>query len=304
MFQKVFKNILRKLKLVVKSFIKSYQYYCKLFKSKLVFGSYKKSPSKNCVLDPVTGKPYIWLAWTGNNSMPPYLELCIDTIRRHNKDDFEIVVITPKILNKYLKKIHPAYKYLSYVHKSDYLRCELMHNYGGFWLDCDTICLQSLKDVYEKSKKNHLNGYCGKEWGEVIGCSGFGPFRPGSNYTKYWHDQLFQVLDDNLSKLKKHSDSPFKDCLGWTQILGDIVIPLQWRYKNLGITISKNLKIWNPNSNLIFSKSNIDKLMLKNTHVIILNNALYSKEFKSLSKEEIVKNDMLLCRLIQYSLRI
>ena len=66
-----------------------------------------------------------------------------------------------------------------------------MHQYGGFWLDCDTICLQNLKEVYEKSRQNHLNGYCAKQWGEIIGCSSFGPFKPNSKFTQIWHNQLF-----------------------------------------------------------------------------------------------------------------
>jgi hypothetical protein len=31
--------------------------------------------------------------------------------------------------------LHPAFKYLSYVHKSDYLRSYFMHFYGGGYAD-------------------------------------------------------------------------------------------------------------------------------------------------------------------------
>ena len=39
---------------------------------------------------------------------------------------------------------HPAYESLSLVHRADYLRCELLHRYGGLYCDVDTICVSDL----------------------------------------------------------------------------------------------------------------------------------------------------------------
>lgn len=50
----------------------------------------------------------------------------------------EVKLITPKNLNNYLLPdfpLHPAYDYLSLVHKSDYLRCYFMHFHGGGYSD-------------------------------------------------------------------------------------------------------------------------------------------------------------------------
>lgn len=44
------------------------------------------------------------------------------------------VLITKNTINDYIVKdhpIHPAYEYLSTIHKSDYMRCYLMHHHGG-----------------------------------------------------------------------------------------------------------------------------------------------------------------------------
>ena len=49
--------------------------------------------------------------------------------------------------------LHPAYNYLSSVHKADYLRCYLMHHHGGAYSDIKVIenslyyLLNSLKKV-------------------------------------------------------------------------------------------------------------------------------------------------------------
>ena len=47
-------------------------------------------------------------------------------------------MINSKNINKFILKDHPlhkSYKYLSAIHKADYLRCYLMHHYGGGYSD-------------------------------------------------------------------------------------------------------------------------------------------------------------------------
>lgn len=47
-------------------------------------------------------------------------------------------VINPALLPFFILKdapLHPSYSFLSGVHRSDYLRCYLMHHYGGGYSD-------------------------------------------------------------------------------------------------------------------------------------------------------------------------
>ncbi|WP_216442086.1 hypothetical protein, partial [Arcanobacterium phocae] len=49
-----------------------------------------------------------------------------------------MVLITPASLREWLvpgQPLHPTYKYLSLVHRSDYLRAYLMHHHGGGYID-------------------------------------------------------------------------------------------------------------------------------------------------------------------------
>src|SRR5689334_3269690 len=98
---------------------------------------------------PVTlaGKPAIWLAWTGTNRLSDLLALCLISVVRHNGADFEVVVVTPENPRQYVDP-HPAYDYLSLVHRADYLRLYLLHRYGGIYLDMDTIGLRPLTAIY------------------------------------------------------------------------------------------------------------------------------------------------------------
>ena len=73
--------------------------------------------------------------WTGDNAM--------NDNRRGGWDSFgvtglEPVLVTPANLDHWIvpgHPLHPAYPYLSLVHRSDYLRPYLMHHHGGGYAD-------------------------------------------------------------------------------------------------------------------------------------------------------------------------
>ena len=78
------------------------------------------------------GRPFAWFVWTGPNEMPPYLQLCIDTFRRRAAAAFHVRLVRHHHLEELLGEgLHAAYELLSYVHRADYLRCELLHAYGA-----------------------------------------------------------------------------------------------------------------------------------------------------------------------------
>ena len=61
---------------------------------------------------------------------------CLDSIKQNI--GVKVILITPNNLDKYILKdypLHKSYKYLSEVHKSDYLRTYFMHHYGGGYTD-------------------------------------------------------------------------------------------------------------------------------------------------------------------------
>lgn len=78
----------------------------------------------------------IFCCWTGNNEMSANRKRGIKSM--HEKCGVEITLVSPKNINDYILKefpLHPAYEYLSLVHRSDYLRCYLMHHHGGGYSD-------------------------------------------------------------------------------------------------------------------------------------------------------------------------
>lgn len=101
-------------------------------------------------------KPIIWLYWENqeNKLTPDYIRLCWKTIINHNKYDFQIKILTEDDVLTYLPNINKNYVLLNEIaHRADYLRFNLLYEYGGIWLDSDTICFKNLKEILEKIEK-------------------------------------------------------------------------------------------------------------------------------------------------------
>jgi hypothetical protein len=153
--------------------------------------------------------------------------------------------------------LHPAYEHLSSVHKSDYLRCYLMHHFGGGYTDIKHTSKQwnVFFDLIEASDKDalgyvelphgipHVTGEHGDRiraaHAELIGLCAF-IFRPRTELTRLWLERTETLLDEKLPALKtfparhpmdqtgvilpdgRKSDYPLR----WAELLGEIFHPL------------------------------------------------------------------------------
>lgn len=116
--------------------------------------------------------------------------------------------------------LHPAYKYLSATHKSDYLRCYFMHFYGGGyadikfytrennWRDCfDYINRHPEMEIL--GTRESLTGgrrpiYNTKDGAARLLVCGFFICRPRSWFTGEWYRRMLAKMDAKKDALKKH----------------------------------------------------------------------------------------------------
>jgi hypothetical protein len=259
---------------------------------------------------PVTwgGKPAIWMAWTGDNDLPDVLALCVASIRRHNGADFKVIVVTPENLHECVDP-HPAYRYLSLVHRADYLRLSLLHQYGGIYLDMDSIALGSMKDVYSQLSRYDLVTYDGATWGEVFGISVFGPTRRGSALTHAWDKAMKDLLDrryDDLVEHRSRDPNPLSDCFGWNELLSALVQPLARQLDEEGqLSIRLLEPAW---AHFASGGPAHDELFVDgspqppDTELLILNHALLPDSITRMRAPELLRSELGICRLLQYSL--
>jgi hypothetical protein len=99
-------------------------------------GNYIESKKQFELLDYQNGIPkVIWCYWAGgamNSARAKSFELLVANI------GVPVCLITKENITDFVLEanpLHPAFKYLSAVHQSDYLRAYFLHHYGGGWHD-------------------------------------------------------------------------------------------------------------------------------------------------------------------------
>lgn len=203
----------------------------------------------------------IYCFWTGNNEMSLNRQESLNSLKENS--NVSVILITPHNLDDYILKdfpLHPAYNYLSNVHKSDYLRCYFMHHYGGGYSDIKRNS-KSWKSSFNKINNSnkialgyreisvdgvaYINGAFNiknfkkinydmrRHYPYLIGNCGY-IFRPYTVFTNAWINELHRRLDLVQLELKNNPGNIMGDNLGypiiWNSILGQIFHPLCLKY--------------------------------------------------------------------------
>lgn len=137
-----------------------------------------------------------------------------------NNSECNINLVTHLDIKEYeidSSPIHPAFEYLSAVHKSAYLRSYFMYHYGGGYSDvkrCDYSWIQYFKKLsnseydfigyYEKSP----NGIYGTDEMKIHATKFVGNgkfiFKKNTSFAKEWLFRTNRVLDDKYDSLKQN----------------------------------------------------------------------------------------------------
>ena len=108
---------------------------------------------------------FVYAFWEPRDSMPAYLQLCMETWKK-NLPNAEIILLDYKNISDYLdirelsEKNFPGRLNRSQV--ADAIRVALLAKYGGVWLDCDTVILSPDAEKYflpDKDNKIVFFGY-------------------------------------------------------------------------------------------------------------------------------------------------
>lgn len=150
------------------------------------------------------GKTTIWMYWENKEGKltPDAIRLSWKTIINHNKNDFQIKILTEDDVLSYLPHIIQDYKFFEQIaHKADYIRFQLLYKYGGVWLDSDTIMLRSLQDVKEKIDENEFvfTGYKNED-DEIFTLIGFLASKPGNKICYRVINHIEEYIENNLTK--------------------------------------------------------------------------------------------------------
>jgi hypothetical protein len=159
---------------------------------------------------------------------------------------------------------HPAFDYLSETHKADYLRCYLMHHFGGGYTDLKPTG-KAWPEFFDRLRRSDALGLGYTEIGphgvapiqgpfgdklranhaKLIGLCAF-IFRRRSPLTAAWYERTQRLLSEKLDALREHPARHPQDQFGvkfqdgslsrypirWTELLGDIFHPVIYEFRD------------------------------------------------------------------------
>lgn len=217
-----------------------------------IFGTLKMLAVVLLIVKISLASPPLYAFWTGTNNMSAQRHACFETMSR---SEMNVTLITENNLANYIESIgvplHAGYKYLSETHKADYLRTYFMHFVGGGYCDIKTInhsWLPSYNKLYESDEHWGIGykevGSWGvahhsvvSNWEKLIG-NGAYIFKPKTNLTTEWYNQMIRVMDSKFDKLEQYPSrrpqetysSQYPYPLGWAELLGEIFHPINYKY--------------------------------------------------------------------------
>lgn len=205
----------------------------------------------------------VFCMWTGSDAMSVNRIQALWSI--FNNVNCPIIFINDRNINSWIHPdypLHRAFPYLSSTHKSDYLRCYMMHIYGGGYTDIK-LTAQSWIPFFLKIKSSdklalgyqeipngipHLNSALGDEirqnYKDVIGLCSF-IFKPSSFITTEWFLNTSMLLDSKIEQFIEHPAQHPQDQHGvilpngrvsqyplrWAELLGEVFHPIIYKHK-------------------------------------------------------------------------
>ncbi len=134
----------------------------------------------------------VFLYWTG----PLYklVGTCIRLIQLHanQSSSFNLILLNESNISEYIT-IPSFFNKLDPAHQSDYARIRLLYEYGGIWLDADTLLLEDLKQLFETLGTNDcffIRNSKGIMCNAVLGA------RKNSPFIKNWMIQIDAILNE------------------------------------------------------------------------------------------------------------
>lgn len=99
----------------------------------------------------------VFLYWVGKEYKLISILRNLIYLHSTNGKGYKVNLITDKNINEYIKNIPNYFNDLCPAHQADFVRVNVICDYGGIWLDSDTLVLNSLDTLFDYVENN--NGF-------------------------------------------------------------------------------------------------------------------------------------------------
>ncbi len=134
----------------------------------------------------------IYLYWVGEEYK--LIKILRNLIYLHstNGSGYKVNLITSANINDYIKNIPIFFYNMHPAHQADFVRINVICDYGGIWLDSDTLVLNSLDSLFDFIETK--NGFFIKENNTILWNGIFGS-KPNTPLMITWKTEMMNILD-------------------------------------------------------------------------------------------------------------
>lgn len=259
-------------------------------------------------------KPYLWMYWENKpyKTKPLYLELCYKTAIKHCSKSFNFVLLDQHNISTYITDIPDNLAFLSIPQKTDYYRLRLLYQYGGIWLDADTIVMKDLFPLYKllDTTKTDFIGFGSLEYlhGRIFKGSAY--LRPingvmiskaNSDFMKLNIDAAEQIIKP-LNQYTNINYHLLGRQLLWNNI--DKKTKDGWTYHHVSSTcFDRNSKGERVKNDYYLSQEPLDPCAYSSYLIPVYNTAPgFPQWFLNLNLNQLLNSDMVISQLFRLSL--
>ena len=140
----------------------------------------------------------IYLYWVGKEYKLISILRNLIYLHSTNGIGYKVNLITDKNISDYIEDLPDYFSKLCPAHQADFVRVNVICDYGGIWLDSDTLVLNSLDSLFDYIESN--DGFMIKENNDMLWNGIFGS-RPNTPMMIEWKKQMRELLDINRGKI-------------------------------------------------------------------------------------------------------
>jgi hypothetical protein len=150
----------------------------------------------------------LFLYWVGKDYKLISILRNLIYLHSTNGKGYNVHLITERNINEYIKDIPPYFSNICHAHQADFIRVHVICEYGGIWLDSDTLVLDSLDSLFDIIENR--NGFFIRENNNILWNGIFGS-KKNTELMLKWKEKLTKILDMK------------KGMIGWCEIGNDML---------------------------------------------------------------------------------
>lgn len=140
----------------------------------------------------------LYLYWTGPEY--PLLTIMEKLIILHSKDaqNYKVILITPENVSNYIR-IPDCFFNFNPSDQSNYVRVNIICEYGGIWLDMDTIVMNNLNDLFKIM--DTYDGFLMLEDNTILVAGAFGS-KAHTEFMEEWKNRINRIIASKATRVK------------------------------------------------------------------------------------------------------